>query len=51
MTLAYSFTDYHAQGQMISFVLVDLAQLPSGHLMPFNAYVALSRVLAETQYA
>ncbi|KAF9502972.1 hypothetical protein BS47DRAFT_1310416 [Hydnum rufescens UP504] len=40
---AYSFTDYRAQGQTISFVLVDLAQPPSGRLTPFNTYVALSR--------
>ena len=43
MTGAYGFTDYRAQGQTIPYVVVDLAQPPTGALTPFNAYVALSR--------
>ncbi|KAF9516082.1 hypothetical protein BS47DRAFT_1293097 [Hydnum rufescens UP504] len=43
MMQAYSFTDYHAQGQTIPYVLVDLAQPPTRQLTAFNAYVALSR--------
>jgi hypothetical protein len=43
MTQAYSFTDYRAQGQTISHVLVDIASPPTDRLTAFNAYVALSR--------
>ena len=43
MTLAYTFTDYQSQGQMIPFVMVDIAILPTGGLSLFNLYVALSR--------
>ncbi|KIK25556.1 hypothetical protein PISMIDRAFT_48220, partial [Pisolithus microcarpus 441] len=40
---AYAFTDYRAQGQTISSVIVDIARPPSGGLNLFNLYVALSR--------
>lgn len=40
---AYCFTDYCAQGQTISNVLIDFAKLPSGKVSLFNTYVALSR--------
>ena len=43
MTAAYAFTDYWSQGQTILAVLVDIATPPSGGLMLFNLYVALSR--------
>ena len=43
ITPAYAFTDYHSQGQTISYVIVDLASPPSGSLSLFNIYVALSR--------
>ncbi|KAI6013410.1 hypothetical protein PISMIDRAFT_656350 [Pisolithus microcarpus 441] len=43
MTSAYAFTDYHAQGQTLPYVIVDIAKLPSGGLNLFNLYVALSR--------
>ncbi|KAJ7810520.1 hypothetical protein B0H14DRAFT_2863487 [Mycena olivaceomarginata] len=43
MTGAYAFTDYRSQGQMIPYVLVDIASPPSGTLSLFNLYVALSR--------
>ncbi|KAG2049965.1 hypothetical protein BDR06DRAFT_960665 [Suillus hirtellus] len=46
LALAYAFTDYRSQGhnrQTISNALVDIAQPPSGELMLFNVYVALSR--------
>ncbi|KIK16994.1 hypothetical protein PISMIDRAFT_112290 [Pisolithus microcarpus 441] len=43
ITPAYAFTDYHAQGQTISSVIVDIARPPSGGLNLFNLYVALSR--------
>jgi len=44
ITPAYAFTDYKAQGQTIEYVVVDIAQPPSGFkLTPFNVYVALSR--------
>ncbi|KAL1709619.1 hypothetical protein EV121DRAFT_172554, partial [Schizophyllum commune] len=40
---AYAFTDYRAQGQTMSAVLVDIAKVPNGRLSLFNVYVALSR--------
>ncbi|KAI5984180.1 hypothetical protein EDC04DRAFT_2834662 [Pisolithus marmoratus] len=40
---AAALTDYWSQGQTISYVLVDIARLPSGTLNLFNLYVALSR--------
>lgn len=43
VTPGYGFTDFRAQGQTIQYVIVDLADPPSGKLTPFNAYVALSR--------
>ena len=43
VTPAYAFTDYRAQGQTISYVIVDIASPPSGSLSLFNVYVALSR--------
>jgi hypothetical protein len=35
--------DYHSQGQMIPYVLVNIASLPSGTLDLFNLYIALSQ--------
>ncbi|KAI6096710.1 hypothetical protein F5141DRAFT_1151848 [Pisolithus sp. B1] len=43
MTSAYVFTDYHAQGQTIPYVIVDIAKPPLGGLNLFNLYVALLR--------
>ncbi|KAI0633924.1 hypothetical protein C8Q77DRAFT_1033032, partial [Trametes polyzona] len=44
ITPAYAFTDYRAQGQTISHVIIDIARPPSGRpLNLFNLYVALSR--------
>ena len=43
MTAAYAFTDYRSQGQTLLFVIIDIAQPPSGGLNLFNLYVALSR--------
>ena len=43
LTAAYAFTDYRAQGQTISHVIVDIARPPRGTLSLFNVYVALSR--------
>ena len=43
LTLAYAFTDYRSQGQMLQPVLVDIVPPPYGCLTPFNIYVALSR--------
>jgi hypothetical protein len=43
ITPAYAFTDYHAQGQTIPYVLIDIALPPSGALSLFNVYVALSQ--------
>lgn len=44
ITAAYAFTDYRAQGQTLSSVIVDIAKPPSGSgLTLFNLYVALSR--------
>jgi len=43
MTGAYSFTDYHAQGQTIPYVVVDIASPPSSWMSLLNLYVALSR--------
>ncbi|KAI5989853.1 hypothetical protein EDC04DRAFT_2815674, partial [Pisolithus marmoratus] len=40
---AAALTNYWSQGQTISYVLVDIARLPSGTLNLFNLYVALSR--------
>jgi len=41
--VAYAFTDYRSQGQIIPYVMVDLASPPSGKLSLFNLYVALSQ--------
>ena len=43
MTPAYAFTDYHAQGQTLQHVIVDIASPPTGTLSLFNLYVALSQ--------
>jgi hypothetical protein len=43
MTAVYVFTDYQAQGQTLSYVMVDIASPPTGTLSLFNLYVALSR--------
>ena len=39
----YAFTDYKAQGQTMECVIVDISKPPSGSLLPFGVYVALSR--------
>ena len=43
LTLAYAFTDYRSQGQMLEPVIVDIGPPPFCHLTAFNVYVALSR--------
>ncbi|KZT10005.1 uncharacterized protein LAESUDRAFT_694553 [Laetiporus sulphureus 93-53] len=43
MTAAYAFTDYHSQGQTITYVIVDITTSPGGRMSLFNLYVALSR--------
>ena len=43
ITAAYALTDYHAQGQTIPTVILDLAPPPTSKLSLFNLYVALSR--------
>ena len=43
LTLAYAFTDYRSRGQTIPYVIVDIANPPTGGLSLFNLYVALSR--------
>ncbi|KAG8947019.1 hypothetical protein FRC03_001205 [Tulasnella sp. 419] len=43
LTAAYSFTDYRSQGQIIPYIIVDIATPPSKGIMAFNIYVALSR--------
>ncbi|KIK80721.1 hypothetical protein PAXRUDRAFT_157906, partial [Paxillus rubicundulus Ve08.2h10] len=40
---AYACTDYRAQGQTISAIVVDIESPPTGGLSLFNLYVALSR--------
>ena len=39
----YAFTDYKAQGQTMECVIADVSKPPSGALLPFSVYVALSR--------
>ncbi|KAJ3757532.1 hypothetical protein F5880DRAFT_1493322 [Lentinula raphanica] len=43
MTAAYAFTDYRAQGQTLSVVIIDMAKVPTGALTLTSLYVALSR--------
>ena len=43
ITGAYAITDYRAQGQTLSNVIVDIASPGYGKLTLFNLYVALSR--------
>ena len=43
MTVAYAFMDYQSQGQTIPYVLVDIAQPPTGSPSPSNPYVAPPR--------
>ena len=43
ITGADSFTDYRAQGQMIPYVIIDIAPPPTSGLSLFNLYVSLSR--------
>jgi len=43
ITPGYAYTDYRAQGQTLSCIIVDIGPPPSFELSPFNAYVALSR--------
>ncbi|KAI6116454.1 hypothetical protein F5141DRAFT_985419, partial [Pisolithus sp. B1] len=42
ITTAYAFTDYRSQGQTLECCIIDIRKPPSGELMPFNIYVALS---------
>ncbi|KAJ7274798.1 hypothetical protein C8J57DRAFT_1062273 [Mycena rebaudengoi] len=49
LTSGYVFTDYKVQGQTMGYILIDLVPPPRGILMPFNAYVALSRSRARKQ--
>ncbi|KAI6020806.1 hypothetical protein BKA83DRAFT_4056026, partial [Pisolithus microcarpus] len=42
-TTAYGFTDYHAQGQTIQAIVVDIATPSTGGVTLFNLYVALSQ--------
>jgi len=42
VTPEYTFTDYHSQAQTINYCIIDLGTPPTGQLMPFNAYVALT---------
>ena len=49
LTPAYSFTDYRSQGQTIQNIIIDIGNPPSGTLMPFNIYVALSRARGRNQ--
>jgi hypothetical protein len=42
ITAAYAFTDYWFQGQILPYVLVDIAPPLCGTLTLFNLYVALS---------
>ncbi|KAF8809590.1 hypothetical protein BYT27DRAFT_7254326 [Phlegmacium glaucopus] len=39
----YAFTDYKSQGQTMEYIIVDIANPPSGNLSPFSMYIALSR--------
>ena len=43
ITPAYAFTNYCSQGQMLFYVIVNIATPPTGGLNLFNLYVALSR--------
>lgn len=43
LTPGYAFTDYKAQGQTIKYMIIDIGKLPSGPLLAFRIYVALSR--------
>ena len=42
ITRAYSFTNYHAQGQTIPYIVVNIASPPTSGLSLFNLCVALS---------
>ncbi|KAF9230448.1 hypothetical protein BU15DRAFT_57226, partial [Melanogaster broomeanus] len=44
ITAAYACTDYRAQGQTISALVIDIGTPPSGGLSLFNLYVAMSRM-------
>ena len=43
MTAAYAFSNYHFQGQMIPYILIDITTPPTGSLSLFKLYVALLR--------
>ena len=43
MTAVYAFADYCSQGQIILYILIDIATPPTGSLSLFNLYVALLR--------
>lgn len=39
LSLAYTFTNYRSQGQMLEPVIVDIGPPPHRYLTPFNIYV------------
>ena len=43
ITGAYSFMDYHSQGQTILHAIINIASPPTGKLSLFNLYIALSQ--------
>jgi hypothetical protein len=43
ITAAYAFTNYKAQGQTLTPVIINIRNPPSSGLNAFNAYVAISR--------
>ena len=43
ITPAYAFTDYRSQAQTIDHCIINLATPPTGKLIPFNTYIALSQ--------
>ena len=43
MAAVYAFADYCSQGQIILYILIDIATPPTGPLSLFNLYVALLR--------
>jgi hypothetical protein len=51
LTGAYVFTDYKAQGQILEYVIVDLAKPPSGCLTLFSVYITSSRSRGRDQAA
>lgn len=43
LTVADTFMDVGAQGQMLERVVVNIEKVPTGNITPFNSYAALSR--------